>query len=378
MRRTIISTIGTSLLTQQIDRGNIQEKDWYDLLRDTANCKASEIPPQVQKIITTLKERAIAALQQANIEAIRKASTELNGIYGIYENRLSRGKKDLHFLIATDTIQGLTTAEIVQIFLQQQDLYNTNIYAPSGLSTANTEDFSLGIDSLLVWLQETIPPLKEQGYRINFNLVGGFKSLQGYLNTIGMFYADEISYIFEGKNAELITIPRLPIVVDLNGLKEHTLTFALLDAGMNLTLKETKGIHETMLIEIDGQMILSTWGQLIWNQAKAELLSGDLLAFPRLVYQDNFKRDYQQLREVKERVKLQETLAKVSYLLQQNQGDVSVLKAHGGVQYDKYTNKGNIDHFRVTQGDRVSCHTEQGQLILHRYGREPDVNDHPY
>jgi hypothetical protein len=32
------------------------------------------------------------------------------------------------------------------------------------------------------------------------------------MNTLGMFYADEVIYIFEAKTADLIRIPRLPIV----------------------------------------------------------------------------------------------------------------------------------------------------------------------
>ena len=71
-------------------------------------------------------------------------------------------------------------------------------------------------------------------------------------------------------------------------------------------------------------------------------------------------------------------MAKVSRLLVESDGDTSIVKKHGGVQYDKYTNKGNIDHFRVTQGLRVSCTTANGNLLLHRYGKEPDVNDNPW
>jgi hypothetical protein len=39
---------------------------------------------------------------------------------------------------------------------------------------------------------------------------------------------------------------------------------------------------------------------------------------------------------------------------------------------------GNVDHFRVTQGVRVSCCSDQGKLILYRYGKEEEVNKNPY
>lgn len=378
MRKVIISTIGTSLLTNQINRANPHEKDWYTKLRDTANLAEDKTPADVKEIITILKQRTDEQLAGAKTTQIRRASAELNGIYGIYQENLTQGKEDIHFLIATDTIQGITTAKIVAEFLRTQGLNNTSIYSPPGLSTASTEAFSWGIDSLIVWLEDNIPPLKANKYKIYFNLVGSFKSLQGYLNTIGMFYADEIIYIFEGEKSDLITIPRLPIAVDFSLIKPYTLQLALLDAGAGLSLTETVGIPEAMLAEIDSKMTLSTWGQLIWNQSKNDLLSADLLPFPRLDYQDSFEADYKKVKEQEPRVKLQETLAQVSCLLQQSNGDISILKQPGrGLKYDKYTNMGNIDHFRVTQGIRVSCRSEQGKLILYRYGKEEDVNKNP-
>lgn len=377
MRKVILSTVGTSLLTNQINHNNSEEKDWYSYLRDTANLSEDKTPDHVKQIITTLKERADTQLSGAKIPQIRRASAELNGVYGIYQENLIQGKEDIHFLISTDTAQGKTTAKIIDDFLRKQGLTNTSIYTPSGLSTASTEAFSLGIDDLIVWLQDTIPAYKASQYKISFNLVGSFKSLQGYLNTIGMFYADEIIYIFEGEKSDLITIPRLPIAVDINSIQPHALQLALLDAGVELAVSETAGIPSAMLVEIDQKMMLSTWGQLIWNQCKDKLLSGDLLVFPRLEYQDTFRADYNQQRSDKARVKLQETLAKVVCLLNQSNGDTTILKQHGGLQYDKYENMGDIDHFRITQGVRVSCRSVQGKLVLHRYG-EHRLNDNPY
>ncbi|MFK0730612.1 MAG: CRISPR-associated protein [Gloeotrichia echinulata GP01] len=377
MRRVVISTIGTSLLTNQINRANPEEKDWYSHLRDTANKNLQETPENVKDIISTLKQRADAQLVSAKIPQIRRASAELNGIFGIYQEDLIKGKEDYHFLIATDTAQGQTTAQIVEDFLRRQGLTNTSIYAPSGLSAASTEAFSLGIDALIVWLQENIPPFKKSQYKICFNLVGSFKSLQGYLNTIGMFYADEIIYIFEGEKSDLITIPRLPISVDSSLIKPYTMQLALLNAGAGLAPDKTVGIPEAMLAEIDGKMTLSTWGQLIWNQCKDDLLSGDLIAFSRLEYQDSFRADYNRVREPHKRVKLQETLATVTRLLDESNGDTAILRQHGGIQYDRYVNKGNIDHFRVTQDTRVSNTIADGKLILRRYGLEPEVNSHP-
>ncbi len=377
MPRIILSTIGTSLLTQQIKRDDSTEKTWYAQLRDTANITNTDMPPAIGAIVETLKQRAEAKLANADIAQRRNASAELNGIYGIYANQLDQGKQDIHYLIATDTHQGFTTAQVVEKFLRQQGITNVTTYTPPGLSTASSQAFAWGIDELLEWLEINLSPLREQShYTINFNLVGGFKALQGYLNTLGMFYADELTYIFEGTN-ELITIPRLPIDIDSTAIAPHAALIARLAANAPISTQEIPDLPETLVTQLDGEALLTTWGKLIWNRVKGELLSGDLLSLPRLTYLDSFRRDYQDCRNKKERVKLQETLAKVSSLLEKNQGNTAPLKGDGGVLYEKYKDMKNIDHFRVTQGLRVSCHVEAEKLVLHHYGKEPEVNANP-
>ncbi|HBY78001.1 MAG TPA: CRISPR-associated protein, partial [Cyanobacteria bacterium UBA11148] len=207
MRRVVISTVGTSLLTNQADSQEEKQR-----LNNEANCKDDQISSEVEGIITKLKEKASAKLKGTDAE-IRKASAELNGVYGLYKGNLKqgteKGKQDLHFLIATDTTQGQATAQIVQSFLQDKG-FIVEIPPLEKLSTASTDNFTHGITELIKWIDETIPGYKKSGYEIYFNLVGGFKSLQAYVNTIGMFYANEIIYIFEGHNSEVITIPQLP------------------------------------------------------------------------------------------------------------------------------------------------------------------------
>ncbi len=376
MSRIILSTIGTSLLTQQIKRDDPTEKTWYAQLRDTANTTTAKIPPAIAAIVETLKQRAEAKLASADIAQRRQASAELNGIYGIYQNQLSQGQQDIHYLIATDTHQGLTTAKVVENFLRQQGIVNITTYTPPGLTTASSQAFAWGIDELLEWLENNLRPLHGQPhYTITFNLVGGFKALQGYLNTLGMFYADELTYIFEGTN-ELITIPRLPIDIDSTAIAPHAALMARLAANAPIPFNDLPNLRETLVTQLDGEALLTTWGKLIWNRVKGELLTGDLLELPHLSYLDNFRRDYQGCLNPNERIKLQETLAKVSSLLAKSQGDISSLKADGGLQYEKYTNL-ELGHFRITQGLRVSCQVKLGQLVLRHFGEHDYVNQNP-
>lgn len=364
MRRVVISTIGTSLLTNQIKRSEESEKDWYSQLRDSANLTLENTSKEVLLIIETLKTRAIEKLEKCSIPQIRSASAELNGVYGLYQEKLQDGIQDIHWLISTDTAQGKATAEIVKEFLRKQGLFNTEIYTPSGLSTATTQEFSEGIDNLIVWLRKEVLPLKDS-YRICFNLVGSFKSLQGYMNTIGMFYSDEIIYIFEGKQSNLITIPRLPIKVDESVIEPYTVQLALMSEGAGLSLSEVAGIPESLIGDCDDKKVLSTWGNLIWDECKSNLLSKDLLDFPRLEYADTFRADYNRIRDTKEKANLQQDLAKVSGLLKESHGDTSVL--FQPLKYTRYQNSNNIDHFRVNLSLRISCKVLEGGILSLRY-----------
>ncbi len=370
----VTSTVGTSLLTKQINRSNPQEKDWMRFLIYHANSTVKQTPQNILEIIEILQERARKILNTEDFNSIRRSSAELNGIYGLYNNKLDQGQQDIHWLIATDTAQGQATAQLIQEFLEQHKI-SVQILTPKGLSAANTNVFSAAIDEILIWMDETIPSYKESGYQMIFNLVGGFKSLQAYLNTIGMFYADEILYIFEGENSELIKIPQLPINIDYSQIKP--VEFALMAAGLELKVSNLEGVPQTLLFQVEDEFTLSTWGLLVWNKAKKELLSGELLPYERIQYETSFIKDYDKVKSRSGRIKLQETLAKASALLIQHNGNTAYLKGDGGILYEVYTNKNGIAHFRVTQGIRVSCVWVEGNLILRRYGKEPDVNRNP-
>ena len=368
MPRLVISTVGTSLLTNQIDREF--EDNWAVRLRETANYSSDEIEKHhedVSDIITILKERAEEKLK-GEVEEIREASAELNGIYALYKEQLNQGTQDIHWLIASDTAQDQVTAKMLEVFLRQQSL-TANVFKPKNFSARSTEAFTNGIDELLEWIDDIVPGYRDSGYQICFNLVGGFKAIQGFANTIGMFYANEIIYLFEGSR-NIITIPRLPIKIDTSVIKP--VQFALMAAGAWVALSELKDVPETLIFKVDETATLTTWGRLIWNRSKEDLLSEDLLQFPKLKCEPSFRKDYDNITEKNERVKLQETLAQVSYKLQESNGDTSVL-VNTGLKYDPYEGTKGVDHFRVTLSLRVSCKVIDNDLSLRYYGTHNHV-----
>ena len=379
--RFVLSTIGTSILTNQIR--NEDPNEWRSLLRDSANHKMDNLQPEAKAVIDTLGDRALDKLLEDDVQINRRISAELNGIYGIYNGRLPQNSPDQHHLICTDTAQGQKTGELIRDFLADQG-FNAYIVTPEGLSTKDTAAFTTGIKALIQWLEENVPWQRDSGYRVIFNLVGGFKSLQGYMNTFGAFYADEVIYIFEAQTADLITIPRLPIQIDTTLIQKHRTEFALMAAGKVYPRRELKDIPETLLEFLEEgddetDTGLSAWGTLIWNRAKADLLGKGLLPFPRLAYTRTFHNDFNRENDAKARLKLQETLATVSYNLEKDGGHTSGLIG-GALNYERLQGaegKAGVHTFRVTQAIRVSCTATGGGLTLRRYGGHDYVYKNP-
>ena len=330
--RFVLSTIGTSILTNQIR--NEDPSEWRSLLRDSANHKMDDLDPEAKAVIDTLADRALDKLLEDDTQINRRISAELNGIYGIYNGRLPQNSPDQHHLICTDTAQGQKTGELIRDFLADQG-FNVYIVTPEGLSTKDTAAFTTGIKALIQWLEENVPWQRDSGYRVIFNLVGGFKSLQGYMNTFGAFYADEVIYIFEAQTADLIRIPRLPIQIDTAVIQKHRTEFALMAAGKVYPRRELKDIPETLLEFLEEgddetDTGLSAWGTLIWNRTKADVLAEALLPFPRLEYTRAFRDDFNRENAPKTLLKLQETLAKVAYTLEKSNGNLAPLRQDGG------------------------------------------------
>lgn len=370
--RIVLSPVGTSILTNQAE-------EHRSTLSKYANAQQKEVPQDIVNLVEKIQKEALEKLASAGISEWQKKSAELNGIISLYEGNLPENSGDIHILIATDTFQGKTAAEIVERTLKKH-FVNSQTYIPQALNTNSKADFLEGIKNLLKWCDETLPGYKSAGYEIVFNLTGGFKSLQGYLNTIGMFYADRIAYIFES-GQEVITIPKLPVKLEMEVFtKNANLFLQLSQVADGLPISQIGSIPTVMLDIVDDYCLLSTWGALTWNNAKHEILSNQLMELPMIAYEDSFKKDFRANVRAQEKVKLQETVAWVSCLLQKSKGDISSLKGGrgGGILYDNYSGKNShLGHFRLDQGARVSCEYVNQILRLRHFGPHDYVNDNP-
>lgn len=363
MKNLIISTVGTSLITNSTD------KEQQNLLYRYSNCSETECPSEIIELVEKLFDKALKKLYSSDNHFKRRLSAELNGILGLYDENLSGRNYDFHFLICTDTYQGKKSAEVIKEFLEKHKI-TTEIIQPRKLSTKNKDDFSDGIKEILKWFDETIYGYKKAGYQVIFNLTGGFKSLQGYLNTIAMFYADKIIYIFESEQAELIEIPRLPIKIDDEPFKKNKLKLLLLNANKIYEKNDFLDFPESAFDTIDNKLILSVWGEVIWNKLKYDLFD-ELPELPFIIYHSNFRDLFGKERDKKLKVKILETLAKVSVILEESSGNTQNL-SKGGIQFSPLESKQfeskPLYHFRLDLGIRINCIKNENKLLLIEFG----------
>ena len=266
MNIVTISTCGTSILT------NGTRQDDVKFLRNNANKNKNEYTKDDIKRIENIISEKREKLLNASPNEVRELSAELNGFISFYDNgsKLDEAAKDVHYLIHTDTYQGVAASELIREWGIKYKIPMTPILIED-LNTGSIEEFRLGINNLVDWCVGTLPGYRDQRYKIIFNLVGGFKSLQGYMQTLGMFYADETVYIFE-TGGELLRIPKMPVDFAENAKHAVLNNFEAFRKMQreSLSISECSEIPETLLDIIDGKCTLSAWGQIIWEEVQRD------------------------------------------------------------------------------------------------------------
>lgn len=304
MAKVIVSTCGTSLLTNQTDN------ELRNLLMKTANLQEKDLSPENRAKISAHIEQIKNNFQSMELIEVKKYSAELNGILTYYQDKIPKGQgmPDYHFLIVSETYQGAKVGEIIGDWLRQYNLI-VEVVKIDDLTTNNRNNFRLAMSELINWCRNTLKGYRDSGYEIIFNLTGGFKSVQGFLQTVGMFYADECVYIFQF-SSELLRIPRLPIKLNAEEFVGENLTvFRKLNSNFPVTKSECEKIPETFLcfLEEEESVIgLSEWGDLIWNEVKSSYYRQELLLplTDKLVYSEEFKKNIQDLKNEPKKIEL--------------------------------------------------------------------------
>ena len=293
MPNLIVSTCGTSLLTNQC-----KDQERRNSLNRLSNKREDDLHASEKELIDNELQNAERLLDETlELNDLRKRSAEINTILGIYDNHIALGKDDYHLLLHTDTYEGKRTAMLLENWLRRYEIQQVELHCCEKLNTSNSRNFQLGIANLATYLAKTLPRWKEQRYKVIFQLSGSFKSLQGFMQTAGMFYADEIVYIFE-TSSEVIRIPQMPIDLNAAALKivaDNLHLFRLFERQKGIVPKQEaealSGLDLGMFVEMDDELAaLTAWGILCWERAKEKLYSEKLLDSPHneIVYGPKF------------------------------------------------------------------------------------------
>lgn len=280
----VLSPVGTSLLTNQASPALRAEISRY------ANAvRIEDVPESLRRQIQAICLERVATLSRAENAVLTRASAELNGLIRYLkrdpEQQTAGARRTELLLLCTDTWIGRQAGEAIREVLNGMGL-NARIEPEIvGLRTNDLDEFRVAMTELVGWCAEHLVQYRRSGYRVAFNLTGGFKSIQGFLQTLSLFYADESIYIFES-GGELLFLPRLPVrLLAEEHVRDHLRCFRRLGMALSVTQADLAGVSDILLFRMDGQAVLSEWGRLMWEQAKPQLYSERLWESPSLSVQ---------------------------------------------------------------------------------------------
>lgn len=151
---------------------------------------------------------------------------------------------------------------------------------------------------------------RQNGYAVVFNLTGGFKSVNSFLQALGMLVADSCVFLFETSD-ELLEIPRLPIKLNLEEtLEENFDVFRRLKMGYTVKASEIQAAPESLFTVVDDEVMTSVWGEYVWASVHKELFAREVIRSPlsvRVRYHDRLRESFKQL-EAARRVDVNEAL----------------------------------------------------------------------
>ena len=362
--KIVISPVGTSSLTNSADN------EIRNLLNTYANAKRREdIPKEDLKLLDAHVQKRRGFIASLDKKQAKQISAELHSLLILLEESPPEAR-DVYFLIPTSTYIGVITMLIVQDFLEALGL-NVRILRVNGLQTKSSLDLHLAFSELVVEIDTIFKTYTPMFAKIIFNLTGGFKAIQGFLQTLSVVYADETIYIFE-KDSELMRIPRLPIkIVPGDYIKENPTSWRRLALGLAVEPDLHKQIPDTFIFRIEDECTLSEYGRLVWNNVQCEIYSKNLLDSPsgKIAYGEKFHRSLSGLN----RDQLCAINTQIDILCRYLEtGNSAMLKSLSFKTITKNAKPGSTHEFYAWSNDgakRVYCHyTPDNILILDELG----------
>lgn len=303
---------------------------------------------------------------ESSLKRLMELSAELNGVIRFYGGNPAVAR-DYHVLLATDTWLGESTARIVATALERYG-HQVEVRRVMDLRTDDPESFRWAMSDLVGWCTETVKGYRAAGHRVVFNLTGGFKSVQGFMQALGMVYADESIYVFE-RTEQLLRLPRLPVELDSEAiLRRHLPLFRRIAAGLVVTEAEVADVPESLVHVLDEQATFSPWGELVWQEAHKAVYGTQLLdsISPKVCYGPHFQRSVEGLKP--DRLQLvNERIDQLARRLEQGESynprslDFKVLQG-GGYKGSSH----ECDAWADQDAKRLFGHYEEGCFVLDR------------
>jgi putative CRISPR-associated protein (TIGR02619 family) len=193
----IITTVGTSLLTNAGESANDLDKIYFDInlfdFDTTKNIKADSLKRKLEKLERHLKYFGVNSC--AETASIAKIDSTCDS--------------KIHFLCTETTASYLCGLALKNFFLERAEFKYVQ-----GLQVQNQEIFrDLGVPNLLTQIEQ-IAQNGSYWDDIVLNITGGYKAIIPIMTLIGQIRKLPIFYIFGGEEEnkyELIELPRMPI-----------------------------------------------------------------------------------------------------------------------------------------------------------------------
>lgn len=354
--RLIVSTCGTSVLSNAYRQA-------HSYISQYSNAKTpDEIDQSAKSELETAIVQAKGQLSTANLQQAAKLSAELNALIHFYHFQ-SFPPQDYHLLLCTDTWLGEESAKLVKDYLKQK-INLVEVYRQKDLRTDDLESFHVGLAELVRDLGPRLIEYRQRGFKIIFNLTGGFKSIQGFLQALAPIYADEIIYIFESQ-AALLRIPRLPIRLDaIDQVRQNLTAIRRLSLGLPVNVPHLSGATDLLVMQINDQMTLSPWGEVIWQQTKPTLYEQQLWESPyeHLVFGSHFAKSVSNLSPNRLRLVNEKIDDIVSYLTKKHNPKSLDFKSLRGNPSPPSTHE--CDAWSDQDARRIFMHFEGETLVL--------------
>lgn len=251
----ILTTCGTSLLTNGAD------DEARKLIGRTANFSDNDVSDSDRRALEEIADERRRRLAQGDIGNAARMSAELNGLCVFYGHHLATEarRRDVHYFLASDTYLGRLTRNLAMDWMRAQGFEQVVPLDVGGLRTNSLADFRIGATELTERLDEIVRSQRAANYRCRFNLAGGFKSVNAYLQLLGALWADEVFFVFE-TSRELIRIPKLPLALDIEGtVRAEFAVFRRLAMLGSVKRADAVAIPDALLMADDASVGLSPW-----------------------------------------------------------------------------------------------------------------------